>query len=88
MDLGTLGARAQQLNEAPRYRAVAERRLRRGLASAPAEWLLATRPKPSAREALASLRCQEHPYRHDFWNNKGAAEAMARRLGLDQAWAK
>ncbi|MGP1630519.1 MAG: HAD-IC family P-type ATPase, partial [Giesbergeria sp.] len=45
----------------------------------------ADEPKPGAREALAQLRAQGLRTVMISGDNRGAAEAMARRLGLDPA---
>ncbi|MEZ5718724.1 MAG: heavy metal translocating P-type ATPase, partial [Burkholderiaceae bacterium] len=82
VDLGTLGARAQQLqDEGATVSAVAERSAQ-GLAVR-ALMAFGDEPKPGAREALALLRAKGIRTVMISGDNKGAAEAMARRLGLD-----
>jgi Cu+-exporting ATPase len=82
VDLGALGERAQQLqNEGATVSAVAERRAQ-GLVVR-ALMAFGDEPKPGAREALALLRAQGIRTVMISGDNQGAAEAMARRLGLD-----
>jgi Cu+-exporting ATPase len=82
VDLGALGERAQQLqNEGATVSAVAERSPQ-GLAVR-ALMAFGDEPKPGAREALALLRAQGIRTVMISGDNQGAAEAMARRLGLD-----
>ncbi len=82
VDLGALGVRAQQLqDEGATVSAVAERSAQ-GLAVR-ALMAFGDEPKPGAREALAQLRAQGLRTVMISGDNKGAAEAMARRLGLD-----
>ena len=82
VDLGALGERAQQLqDEGATVSAVAERSAQ-GLAVR-ALMAFGDEPKPGAREALAQLRAQGLRTVMISGDNKGAAEAMARRLGLD-----
>ncbi len=82
VDLGALGVRAQQLqDEGATVSAVAERSAQ-GLVVR-ALMAFGDEPKPGAREALAQLRAQGLRTVMISGDNKGAAEAMARRLGLD-----
>ena len=82
VDLGALGVRAQQLqNEGATVSAVAERSAQ-GLVVR-ALMAFGDEPKPGAREALAQLRAKGLRTVMISGDNKGAAEAMARRLGLD-----
>ena len=82
VDLGALGERAQQLqDEGATVSAVAERSAQ-GLAVR-ALMAFGDEPKPGAREALAQLRAKGLRTVMISGDNKGAAEAMARRLGLD-----
>jgi Cu+-exporting ATPase len=82
VDLGALGERAQQLqNEGATVSAVAERSAQ-GLVVR-ALMAFGDEPKPGAREALALLRAQGIRTVMISGDNQGAAEAMARRLGLD-----
>ena len=82
VDLGALGVRAQQLqNEGATVSAVAERSAQ-GLVVR-ALMAFGDEPKPGAREALAQLRAKGLRTVMISGDNKGAAEAMARRLGLN-----
>lgn len=82
VDLGTLGARAQQLQiEGATVSAVAERSTQ-GLVVR-ALMAFGDEPKPGAREALAQLKARGIRTVMISGDNRGAAEAMARRLGLD-----
>ena len=82
VDLGALGERAQQLqNEGATVSAVAEHSAQ-GLVVR-ALMAFGDEPKPGAREALALLRAQGIRTVMISGDNQGAAEAMARRLGLD-----
>ena len=82
VDLGALGERAQQLqDEGATVSAVAERSAQ-GLVVR-ALMAFGDEPKPGAREALAQLRAKGLRTVMISGDNKGAAEAMARRLGLD-----
>ena len=84
VDLGALGVRAQQLqNEGATVSAVAERSAQ-GLVVR-ALMAFGDEPKPGAREALALLRAKGIRTVMISGDNRGAAEAMARRLGLDAA---
>ena len=84
VDLGALGARAEQLqNEGATVSAVAERTVQ-GLAVR-ALMAFGDEPKPGAREALAALQARGIRTVMISGDNRGAAEAMARRLGLDPA---
>ena len=82
VDLGPLGARALELQQqGATVSAMAERstdglRLRALMA-------FGDEPKPHAREALAALRARGIRTVMISGDNRGAAEAMARRLGLD-----
>ena len=82
VDLGPLGARALELQQqGATVSAMAERstdglRLRALMA-------FGDEPKPRAREALAALRARGIRTVMISGDNRGAAEAMARRLGLD-----
>ncbi|WP_342721141.1 heavy metal translocating P-type ATPase [Acidovorax sp. FHTAMBA] len=82
VDMGPLAARAQALqNEGATVSAVAQR--------APQGFQLQAlmafgdEPKPGAREALAQLKARGIRTVMISGDNRGAAEAMARRLGLD-----
>ena len=82
VDLGPLAARAQQLqSEGATVSAMAERTTQ-GL-QLQALMAFGDEPKPGAREALAQLRAQGIRTVMISGDNRGAAEAMARRLGLD-----
>ena len=82
VDLGALAVRAQQLqNEGATVSAVAQR-LTEGLALR-ALMAFGDEPKPGAREALAALKARGIRTVMISGDNRGAAEAMARRLGLD-----
>ncbi len=84
VDLGALGGRAQQLqNEGATVSAVAEHSAQ-GLVVR-ALMAFGDEPKPGAREALALLRAKGIRTVMISGDNRGAAEAMARRLGLDAA---
>ena len=82
VDLGALAVRAQQLqNEGATVSAVAQR-VTEGLALR-ALMAFGDEPKPGAREALAALKARGIRTVMISGDNRGAAEAMARRLGLD-----
>ncbi|MBS0294045.1 MAG: copper-translocating P-type ATPase [Proteobacteria bacterium] len=84
VELGALAGEAAALQaQGATVSAVAER-VTEGLA---ARALLAfgDEPKPGAREALAGLKAQGVRCVMISGDNRGAAEAMARRLGLDPA---
>lgn len=82
VDLGALAARAQELqNEGATVSAVAQR-VTEGLALR-ALMAFGDEPKPGAREALAALKARGIRTVMISGDNRGAAEAMARRLGLD-----
>jgi Cu+-exporting ATPase len=82
VELGALAARAQQLqNEGATVSAVAQRATE-GLALR-ALMAFGDEPKPGAREALAALKARGIRTVMISGDNRGAAEAMARRLGLD-----
>lgn len=82
VDLGSLGARATTLqNEGATVSAVAERSAH-GL-QVRALLAFGDEPKPGARAALAALKARGIRTVMISGDNRGAAEAMARRLGLD-----
>ena len=82
VDLGTLQAVASDLQDkGATVSAVAERRTS-GLAAV-ALLAFGDEPKPGAKEALAELRAKGVRCVMISGDNKGAAYAMARRLGLD-----
>jgi P-type Cu+ transporter len=84
VDLGPLAPRAQALqNEGATVSAVAQR-VTDGLALR-AIMAFGDEPKPGAREALAALKARGIRTVMISGDNRGAAEAMARRLGLDPA---
>src|SRR5574337_634712 len=80
--LGALGPRADALRAQGATLSVLAERATEGLA---ARALLAfgDEPKPGARQALAALRARGLRTVMISGDNRGAAEAMARRLGLD-----
>ena len=81
VDLGPLAARAQALQaEGATVSAVAQRRAE-GLVLR-AVMAFGDEPKPGAREALAMLKARGIRTVMISGDNRGAAEAMARRLGL------
>ncbi|EJE52762.1 copper/silver-translocating P-type ATPase [Acidovorax sp. CF316] len=84
VDLGPLAARAQALQaEGATVSAMAERTAQ-GLALR-ALLAFGDEPKRGAREALAALKARGIRTVMVSGDNRGAAEAMARRLGLDAA---
>ena len=84
VDMGALAVRAQALQtEGATVSAVAERMVQ-GLALR-ALLAFGDEPKPGAREALAALKARGIRTVMVSGDNLGAAEAMARRLGLDPA---
>lgn len=84
VDLGALARRAADLQaEGATVSAVAERTAQ-GLALR-ALLAFGDEPKPGAREALAALKARGLRTVMVSGDNRGAAEAMARRLGLDPA---
>ncbi|CAN7693198.1 heavy metal translocating P-type ATPase [Acidovorax sp. LjRoot118] len=84
VDLGSLAGRATDLQaEGATVSAVAERTAQ-GLALR-ALLAFGDEPKPGAREALAALKARGIRTVMLSGDNRGAAEAMARRLGLDPA---
>lgn len=84
VDLGTLARRAADLQaDGATVSAVAERTAQ-GLALR-ALLAFGDEPKPGAREALAALKARGIRTVMVSGDNRGAAEAMARRLGLDPA---
>ena len=80
--LGPLAERAQQLQAEGATLSALVRRTAQGL-ELHALMAFGDEPKPGAREALAQLRAQGLRTVMISGDNKGAAEAMARRLGLD-----
>ena len=82
VDLGALADRAEALQrEGATVSAVAQR-VTEGLALR-ALMAFGDEPKPGAREALAALKARGIRTVMISGDNRGAAEAMARRLGLD-----
>ena len=82
VDMGVLAARAQSMqDEGATVSAVAER-TPEGLVLR-ALMAFGDEPKPLAREALAALKARGVRTVMISGDNRGAAEAMARRLGLD-----
>ena len=82
VDLGALGVQAQQLQtEGATVSAVAERSAQ-GLVVR-ALMAFGDEPKPGARDALAALKARGIRTVMISGDNRGAAEVMARRLGLD-----
>ncbi|MFT4243425.1 MAG: heavy metal translocating P-type ATPase [Acidovorax sp.] len=85
VDLSPLAARAQALqSEGATVSAVAER-WGDGAPVLRALMAFGDEPKPGAREALAALKSRGIRTVMISGDNQGAAEAMARRLGLDPA---
>ncbi len=82
LDLGPLAGRAEQLQAEGATVSTLVQRTGRGL-EARALLAFADEPKPGAREALAALRAKGLRTVMISGDNRGAAEAMARRLGLD-----
>ncbi|KQO26620.1 copper-transporting ATPase [Acidovorax sp. Leaf76] len=93
VDLGPLAARAQALQaEGATVSAVAQRSTQGAEGTHGAGGLVlravmafGDEPKPGAREALAQLKARGIRTVMISGDNRGAAEAMARRLGLDPA---
>ncbi|NMM81702.1 copper-translocating P-type ATPase [Acidovorax sp. SRB_14] len=84
VDLAALGTRAQAWQNAGATVSVVAERSAQGLAVR-ALMAFGDEPKPGAREALALLRGRGLRTVMISGDNRGAAEAMARRLGLDPA---
>ena len=83
VDMGPLAERAQTLQaEGATVSAVAQRTAQGGL-QLQALMAFGDEPKPGAREALAVLKARGIRAVMISGDNRGAAEAMARRLGLD-----
>jgi Cu+-exporting ATPase len=82
LDLGPLAGRAEQLQAEGATVSTLVQRTGQGL-EARALLAFADEPKPGAREALAALRAKGLRTVMISGDNRGAAEAMARRLGLD-----
>jgi Cu+-exporting ATPase len=82
LDLGLLAGRAAQLQAEGATVSTLVQRTGRGL-EARALLAFADEPKPGALEALAQLRAKGLRTVMISGDNRGAAEAMARRLGLD-----
>ncbi len=85
VDLGPLEAQAASLQAAGATVSALAQRGASGAGAPTVRALLAfaDEPKPGAREALAQLRSQGLRTVMISGDNRGAAEAMARRLGLD-----
>ncbi len=79
--LGPLAARAQQLQQDGATVSAMVQRTTQGL-SLRALMAFGDEPKPGAKEALATLRARGIRVVMISGDNRGAAEAMARRLGL------
>jgi Cu+-exporting ATPase len=82
LDLGPLAGRAAQLQAEGATVSALVQRAGQGL-EARALLAFADEPKPGALEALAQLRAKGLRTVMISGDNRGAAEAMARRLGLD-----
>ena len=82
VDLTPLAARAQALQDAGATVSAAARRTGDG-AQLLALLAFGDEPKPGAREALAALKARGIRTVMISGDNRGAAEAMGRRLGLD-----
>ncbi|MFN4121079.1 heavy metal translocating P-type ATPase [Acidovorax sp.] len=82
VDLGPLAARAQQLQGDGATVSAVVQRGTQGL-NVLALMAFGDEPKPGAREALAALKARGIRTVMVSGDNRGAAEAMARRLGLD-----
>jgi P-type Cu+ transporter len=86
VDMGTLAAQAATLQaQGATVSALAERTVNNSAAQAPilrALMAFGDEPKPGAKEALAALRARGIKTIMISGDNRGAAEAMARRLGL------
>jgi Cu+-exporting ATPase len=81
VDLGTLAARADALQRGGATVSAMAQRTTQGL-SLRALMAFGDEPKPGAKEALAALRARGIRTVMISGDNRGAAEAMARRLGL------
>lgn len=84
VDLGPLARRAADLQAEGATVSVVAERTAQGLALR-ALLAFGDEPKPGAREALAALKARGIRTVMVSGDNRGAAEAMARRLGLDPA---
>jgi P-type Cu+ transporter len=86
VDMGALAAQAADLQaQGATVSALAERTVNNSAAQAPilrALMAFGDEPKPGAKEALAALRARGIKTIMISGDNRGAAEAMARRLGL------
>jgi len=85
VDLSPLAARAQALQSEGATVSVAAERTGEGAPLLHALMAFGDEPKPGAREALAALKARGIRTVMVSGDNRGAAEAMARRLGLDPA---
>jgi len=85
VDLSPLAARAQALQSEGATVSVAAERTGEGAPLLHAVMAFGDEPKPGAREALAALKARGIRTVMVSGDNRGAAEAMARRLGLDPA---
>lgn len=81
VDLGALAARSQQLQQDGATVSAMVQRTTQGLVLR-ALMAFGDEPKPGAKEALATLRSRGIRTVMISGDNRGAAEAMARRLGL------
>lgn len=81
VDLGALTSRSEQLQQEGATVSVVVQRTTQGL-SVRALMAFGDEPKPGAKEALATLRARGIRTVMISGDNRGAAEAMARRLGL------
>ena len=84
VDLGPLAERAQRLQQEGATVSAVAQRTEQGLVPR-ALMAFGDEPKPGAREALAALKARGIRTVMISGDNRGAAEAMARRLGLDPA---
>ncbi|MFY3384318.1 heavy metal translocating P-type ATPase [Paracidovorax sp. MALMAid1276] len=84
VDLGPLAARAEALQREGATVSAVAMRVTQGL-QLRALMAFGDEPKPGAREALAALKARGIRTVMVSGDNRGAAEAMARRLGLDPA---
>ena len=82
VDMGPLAARAQALQDAGATVSAVAQRTAQGLVLR-ALMAFGDEPKPGAREALAALKARGIRTVMISGDNRGAAEVMARRLGLD-----
>ncbi len=82
VELGTLAARATELQAQGLTVSAVAQQTTKGLALR-ALLAFGDEPKPGAREALAALRASGIQTVMISGDNRGAAQAMARRLGLD-----